>query len=83
MKRSFTLTPDVVAFVGETRLRRGAGSDSEALDLLLREMMLEAKRREIDAACVDYYDTASDTDLTEQRRWAEMAGSNIWNGVPE
>jgi hypothetical protein len=83
MKRSFTLTPEAVAFVGETRQKRGAGSDSEALDLLLRELMLDARRRELDAACKEYYDTASDEDLTEQRQWAEMAGPNIWNGVPE
>ena len=45
VKRSFTLTPEVVAFVGEMRQKRGAGPDSEALDLLLREVMLEAKRQ--------------------------------------
>jgi len=83
MKRSFTLTPEAVAFVGEARQKRGAGSDSEALDLLLRELMLETKRQEIDAACKEYYDTASDEDLAEQREWAKLAGSNIWNGVPE
>jgi hypothetical protein len=83
MKKSFTLTPDVVAFVGETRQRRGAGSDSEALDLLLREVMLDAKRQEFDAACKEYYDTASDQDLAEQREWAEMTGPNMFRGVPE
>jgi hypothetical protein len=83
MKRSFTLTPEVVAFVGETRQKRGAGSDSEALDLLLRESMLEAKRQQIDAACKEYYDTASDQDLAEQREWAEMTGPNMFRGVSE
>jgi hypothetical protein len=83
MKRSFTLSPEVMAFVGEARQKRGAGSDSEALDLLLREAMLEAKRREIDAAYKNYYDTASDEDLAEQREWAEMTGPNMFRGVPE
>jgi hypothetical protein len=83
MKRSFTLSPEVVAFVGEIRQKRGAGSDSEALDLLLREAMLEAKREQIDAACREYYDTASEEDLAEQREWAEMTGPNIWRGVTE
>ena len=50
VKRSFTLTPDVAAFVSETRQKQRARSDSEALDLLLRESMLEAKRRQLDAA---------------------------------
>jgi hypothetical protein len=81
MKRSFTLTPEAVAFVGETRQKRGAGSDSEALDLLLREAMLDAKRKEIDAAYKAYYDTASDEELAEQREWAELAGPNVFADI--
>jgi hypothetical protein len=83
VKRSFTLSAEAVAFLGETRRKRKLGSDSEALDLLLREAMLEAKRREIDAAYNEYYDTASDEELAEQREWAEMTGPNIFAGVPE
>jgi hypothetical protein len=77
MKRSFTLTPESVEFVTETRRKRQAGSDSEALDLLLRELMLEAKRQAIDAAYKEYYDTASDEELAEQSEWARMVGPNI------
>ena len=77
VKRSFTLTPDVAAFVSETRQKQRARSDSEALDLLLRESMLEAKRRQLDAATKAYYDTATDEELTEQREWAEMTGPNM------
>lgn len=83
MKRSFTLTPESVAFVAETRQRWQTGSDSEALDLLLRELRMEAKRQVIDAACKEYYDTASDQELAEQREWAEMTAPNMWAGVPE
>jgi hypothetical protein len=78
LKRSFTLTPESVAFVTQTRQQRRANSDSEALDLLLRELMLEAKRRQLDAATKTYYDTASSEELAEQREWAEMAGPNIF-----
>jgi len=77
LKRSFTLTPESVAFVSETRHKRRAGSDSEALDLLLRESMLEAKSRQLDAATKAYYDTASDEELVEQREWAERSGPNM------
>ncbi len=83
MKKSFTLSPESVAHVSETRRKRGTASDSEALDLLLRENMLEAKRQEFDAACNEYYDTASDAELAEQREWAEMTGPNMFLGVPE
>ncbi len=83
VRRSFTLKPESVAFIGETRKRRGVGSDSEALDLLLREAMLKARRQEIDAAYKEYYDTASDEELAEQREWAKLTGPNMFIGVPE
>ena len=83
MKRSFTLTPESVAFVAETRQKRKAGSDSEALDLLLRELMLEAKRQEFEAATKAYYDTASDEELAEQTEWAEMVGPNIMADIEQ
>jgi uncharacterized membrane-anchored protein len=83
IKKSFTLAPEAVAFLSETREKRKAGSDSEALDLLLRELMLEAKRQALGAATKEYYDTASDEELAEQLEWAEMASASMWHGVPE
>ena len=76
-KRSFTLSPEAAAFVSETRRKRGAGSDSEALDLLLRDALCESKRQEIDAAYKVYYETASEEDLAEQGEWAELIGPNL------
>lgn len=78
MKMSVTLAPEIVAFLGEARQERGAASNSEVLDLLLREVMLEAKRRQIDAAYKEYYDTASEEDLAEQGQWAELTGPNMF-----
>ncbi|HTW79549.1 MAG TPA: hypothetical protein VME23_08425 [Terracidiphilus sp.] len=83
LKCSFTLTPASVAFVKQSRERLQAASDSEALDLLLREKMLAMKQAEIDAAYKDYYDTVSDEVLTEQREWAEMASRGMWADIPE
>jgi hypothetical protein len=83
IKRSFTLTPDSMAFVRETRRRRRARSDSEALDLLLQESRQARKLEEIDAAYKDYYDNASDEELQEQREWAEQTGPNMFIGIPE
>jgi hypothetical protein len=83
IKKSFTLAPEAVAFLSETREKRKARSDSEALDLLLRELMLEAKRQAIDAAITEYYDTASDEELAEQSEWAKQTAPNMWIGVPE
>ena len=83
VKKSFTLAPDVLSFVVETRRKRKIPSDSEALNLLLREQMLEAKLREMDAAVKDYYDNASDEELQEQKEWAEVAAPNMFLGIPE
>jgi hypothetical protein len=83
IRRTFTLSTEAVKFISETRQRCGAKSDSEALDVLLREAMLEAKRQEIDAAYKEYYDMASDEVLAEQREWAELTGPNMWRGIPE
>jgi metal-responsive CopG/Arc/MetJ family transcriptional regulator len=83
LKRSLTLSVEVVSFVDEMRKKRGANSESEAVDQLLREAMLEAKRQELEMACKEYYDTASDEELAEQREWAERVGRNMWIGVPE
>lgn len=83
MKKSFTLTAESVAFLSETRQQRKAGSDSEALDLLLRELMQEAKRQQLEAATKEYYDTASEEELAEQREWAEQTAPSIWIGLPE
>ena len=83
IKRSFTLTPESIAFVRDTRRRSKAGSDSEALDLLLREAIDAQKREEIDAAIKEYYDSADAADLEAQREWAEGAARNMWSGKPE
>ena len=83
LKCSFTLTPESVAFVRQSRERLQAASDSEALDFLLREKRLATKQEEIDAAVKAYYGNASEEELQEQREWAELAGPNLFAGVPE
>jgi len=74
IKRSFTLAPEVLAFVVEVRRKRKAASDSEALNLLIEEQMLQAKQLELDAAIREYYDSAGEDGLEESTEWAAMAG---------
>jgi hypothetical protein len=82
-KRSFTLSPESIAYLVATRERSGAASDSEALDLLLRESRIEAKRRELDDTYKHYYDNASEEELAEQLEWATATSTNIFIDVPE
>ena len=81
IKRSFTITPESAAFLREARKEVNAGSDSEALDLLLKELIEKRKLAEIDAAFKEYYDTASDQQLAEEQEWAAMVGPNILAGM--
>jgi hypothetical protein len=77
IKRSFTLTPESVAFLTEVRKKRRIASDSEALDLLLQESRLMRKDQEIEAAVRRYYDEAGEEELREESQWAEMAAPSL------
>lgn len=81
IKRSFTISPESLAFLQEARQERQAGSDSETLELLLGELMLKRKLRKIETAYTDYYDSVSDEQLVEDQEWARMAGPNVLNRV--
>jgi hypothetical protein len=81
IKRSFTITPESAAFLREARAERNAASDSETLDLLLKELMELRKLDEIDAAFKEYYDTASDAQLAAEEGWAGLVGSNVLAGL--
>jgi hypothetical protein len=83
LKASFTLTPESLEFVRQMRVDRNAGSDSEALDMLLRELAQQEQLRQLDAAVKEYYDNATDEELAEQDSWARGAGPNMFAGVPE
>jgi hypothetical protein len=81
IKRSFTITPESAQFLREARKEIHAGSDSEALDLLLRELMLKRKLRALDAAYTDYYDSISEAQSCEEQEWATMAGPGLVAGL--
>jgi hypothetical protein len=81
IKRSFTISPESEAFLRESRAERKAGSDSETLDLLLKELMDKRKLAAIDAAYTDYYDSISDDQIAEEREWAQKVGPNVFAGI--
>lgn len=83
IKRSFTLSRDSVEFLHETRVRRRAQSDSEALDLLLQDARCQARLSQLDAEYKDYYDNATDEELQGRHEWAEMAGPSFLTDSPE
>ena len=80
-KKSFSISPESESFIRKTREERGAGSESEALDLLLRELMAIQQRREIEAAYTDYYDSLTDRDVAEEREWGTFAETQLADWV--
>ena len=83
VKRSFTLSRETAAYVTEVRHRCQARSDSEALDMVLRDAMTAQKKSDLDAAVKAYYDNATDEELREQEEWAKGAGASMFLGIPE
>jgi len=80
IKRSFTITPDSAEFLRLAREEIRAGSDSEALDMLLRELMLARKTKALEAAYASYYDSLPEESLAEEESWASMAGPDMITG---
>ena len=81
IKRSFTISPESAAFLRAVQAERKVRSESETLDLLLRELIEKVKLAEIDAAYAAYYDSASEEQLAEETEWAKQVGPNVFAGV--
>ncbi len=56
MKKSFRISLESEAFLKRMRRERKVSSESETLDVLLRELMAAQKQRDIESAYKDYYD---------------------------
>lgn len=80
IKKSFSISSESEAFLKRIRRERKAPSESEALDVLLREVMAAHKQRAIESAYKDYYDSLSDEDVTEQRAWGGFAEAQLIKG---
>jgi hypothetical protein len=81
VKKSFSISVESEAFLRRMRRERKAASESETLDVLLRELMTAQKQRAIESAYKDYYDSLSDEDVAEQRAWGAFAESQLSHGV--
>jgi len=73
VKKSYSISREAEQFIRRVRETRKIGSDSEALDQILRESLQAQSRAGIDAAYKAYYDAASDEELAEEAAWAEFA----------
>jgi hypothetical protein len=81
VKKSFSISLESEAFLRQMRKERQVSSESETLDVLLRELMAAQKQRAIESAYVDYYDSLSDEDMAEQDAWGTFAETQLTEGV--
>jgi hypothetical protein len=76
-RRTFTLSPENLAYLDQETRRRGADSQSAVLDELLREKKLEQQRAALETQITAYYDSLTDAEVEEDRTWGEFAGSHL------
>ena len=77
IKKSYSISVEAESFVRKVRKTRKIASDSEALDLLLREAIEVHRKSAVDAAYKAYYDSASDQELEEEKSWAEFGSAQM------
>jgi hypothetical protein len=76
-KKSFTLSPETVAFLEQMQKKRQAESVSAILEEILQDVRREQERASVDRAVADYYSSLSVDELEEQARWGEFALSQF------
>jgi hypothetical protein len=72
-KKSFTLSPDSVAFLETMREQRRAESVSAILDEILQAVRREHERRSLELAVANYYGSLSTEEVAEQADWGAFA----------
>lgn len=77
VKKSFSISPESDFFIRRTCKARKSVSESETLDVLLKELMTIHQQKAIEAAYVDYYDSLSENEVAEQSEWGAFAESQL------
>jgi hypothetical protein len=76
-RRTFTLSPESLAYLEQQARERQLDSQSALLDELLREKSMEQRRAALEANVTAYYDSLSDAEVEEDRAWGEFAGRHL------
>jgi hypothetical protein len=72
-KKSYTLSPESVAFLETLRKRRRAASISSVLEEILQAVRRQQERANIEKSVAAYYSSLSDKEVQEQAQWGEFA----------
>jgi len=71
-KKSYTLSPESVAFLDAMRKKQRASSISAILEEILQDVRREHDRAAIDRAVADYYGSLTTHEVAEQAEWGEF-----------
>lgn len=72
-KKSFTLSPETIAFLDLIRQSRDAESVSAVLEEILQRVRREHERAALDKQMKDHYDSMPDSKATELAEWGDFA----------
>jgi hypothetical protein len=74
-KKSFSLSEESLAYLAAVAVEYG--SQSEALDELIRERKREAERVRIAAGVTSYYNALTDEEVEQDRTWGQFAETQL------
>ena len=72
-RKSYTLSPESVAFLEKVSRLRRAASVSSVLDELIESVRQAQERDALEQAVTGYYSKLSDKDVKEQAQWGDFA----------
>lgn len=72
-KRTFVLSQESIKFLEAEQKKRGSESASAVLEQIIDESRCKGDTSKIDATISAYYDSLSDEEREEDRRWGEFA----------
>ena len=72
-KKSYTLSPESVAFLEAMRKRQRGASISSVLDEILQSVRHDHERTAIESAIANYYGSLSAEEAADQVEWGEFA----------
>lgn len=81
IKKSFSISPESDFFIRKMSKERRTKSESETLDVLLRELMAIRQQRAVEAAYTEYYDSLTEDEVAEERSWGAFAEAQFVEGV--
>jgi len=77
IKKSFSISSESDSFIRKTCKERKSTSESETLDVLLKELMTIRQQTAIEVGYAAYYDSLTEDEVAEQGAWGVFAESQL------